>query len=150
MPPATALVFRFTLPWDQLDTMTKAGYREKTIHSLFSLCTCLADTFPKCSCVRQLAEQPHLSGYQQQEVLLFHISHKEQLLPHCSQGQRRQHRPQRGKQSEAAQSQNLQPGWDGSPCAEALQQNKVVTHNQKTKLLCKVTTASGRAAHDGL
>lgn len=28
------------------------------------------------------------------EVLLFHISHKEQLLPpsHCSQGQRRQHR----------------------------------------------------------
>lgn len=102
VPPARVWACRVTLPLDQLDTMTTAGLQQdtekKAPRSLLSLCTCLADTFPKCSCVTQLAEQRHLSGYQQQEVLLLHISHKEQLLPpsHCSQGQRRQHGPHRG------------------------------------------------------
>lgn len=136
VPPATALAFRVTLPLDQLDTMTTAGLqqdtREKPLHSLLSLCTCLADAFPKYNCDRQLAEQPHLSGYGSREVLLFHISHKEQLLPpsHCSQGQRRQHRPHRGNKVPVRQlrAQDLKPGWDGNPRAEALQQNKVVTY----------------------
>lgn len=121
---------------------------EKPLHSLLSL----TDSFPKCSSVRQLAEPPHLSGYQQHEVLLFHISHKEQLLPHSSQGQRRQHRPHRGNKVPVRQlrARTCSQAVGAIRHAEALQQNKVVTHNQKSKLLHKVTTASGRTAHDGL
>lgn len=136
MPPATALAFRVTLPLDQLDTMTTAGLqqdtREKPLHSLLSLCTCLADAFPTCNCDRQLAEQPHLSGYGVTGGA---------AVPHLPRGavapsqplltgtEKAAQTPQR-KQSacEAAQSQDLKPGWDGNPRAEALQQNKVVTH----------------------
>lgn len=92
VPPATALAFRVTLPLDQLDTMTTAGLQQDTGKNHFTASSHSAPAwlmlFQRAIVTDNLQNNLTSLVMGSREVLLFHISHKEQLLPpsHCSQG----------------------------------------------------------------
>lgn len=122
VPPATALAYGSTLSSDQLATVTTAGlqqamegsdltYGEKLLQSLLSFFTCLAVTFPKCNCVRQGPEQPHLSplvfgdGRCCSSTALARSSRTVLPASHPPRRQRRQHGPHAGNTGKIPLSQ---------------------------------------------